>query len=102
MDYFIFDLQLFADPVTVDLTDVKNGLTATSTKVYVKSNDDPAVYSWKAEKGINDVIVAELKNGTLTVTDNGSEKVILKGNHKNDKFVKNMIKAGVVGKATVK
>ena len=41
-------------------------------------------------------------NGTKYTATIKGEKVILKGNHKNDKFIKNMIKAGVVGKATVK
>lgn len=41
-------------------------------------------------------------NGTKYTATIKGEKVILKGKHKSDKFVKNMIKAGVVGKVTVK
>lgn len=65
MDYLKFDLQLFAEAVTVDLTDVASAMT-TGTKYLVVGDPAP---EWKAagELTAEDSIIAQLNSGVLTV-----------------------------------
>ena len=54
---------------------------------------------FKVTKGKKLTFTGNGKKYTATLKNDG---MILDGNHAKDAFVKNMIKAGVVGKATVK